>query len=53
MEQANRLAYDRGLIVSARGSVIRLAPPLALTHAQADAIADILDDVLTEIGRTL
>ena len=53
VERANRLAYDRGLIVSARGSVIRLAPPLILTQDQADIIADTLDDVLKELARAL
>ena len=53
VERANRLAYDRGLIVFARGSVIRLAPPLILTNEQADIIADTLDDVLKELAREL
>lgn len=53
VERANRLAYDRGLIVSARGGVIRLAPPLILTHGQADTIVDILDDVLKGLGRAV
>ena len=53
VERANRLAYDRGLIVSARGSVIRLAPPLILTHEQAEVIAGTLDDVLKELARAL
>jgi len=53
VERANRLAYDRGMILSARGSVIRLAPPLTLTHEQADVIADTLDDVLKELGRAV
>jgi adenosylmethionine-8-amino-7-oxononanoate aminotransferase len=53
VERANRLAYDRGLIVSARGSVIRLAPPLILTQGQGDVIADTLDDVLKELVRAL
>jgi adenosylmethionine-8-amino-7-oxononanoate aminotransferase len=53
VERANRLAYDRGLIVFARKTVIRLAPPLCLTHAEADIIADTLDDVLKELARAL
>jgi adenosylmethionine-8-amino-7-oxononanoate aminotransferase len=53
VERANRLAYDRGLILFARKTVIRLAPPLCLTQAEADIIADTLDEILKELSRVL
>ena len=38
----DRLAWDRGAIVYARGSVIRLAPPLCITGGEVDQLVDIV-----------
>jgi adenosylmethionine-8-amino-7-oxononanoate aminotransferase len=38
----DRLAWDRGAIVYARGSVIRLAPPLCITSSEVDQLVDIV-----------
>jgi 4-aminobutyrate aminotransferase len=43
-------AFERGLLVLGAGpSTIRLAPPLILSHAEADVAVDVLTDVLSEL----
>jgi adenosylmethionine-8-amino-7-oxononanoate aminotransferase len=42
VEQLDRLAWERGAIVYARGSVIRLAPPLCITSHEVDQLVDIV-----------
>jgi adenosylmethionine-8-amino-7-oxononanoate aminotransferase len=38
----DRKAWDRGAIVFARGSVLRLAPPLCITRQEVDQLIDIV-----------
>jgi putrescine---pyruvate transaminase len=38
----DRLAWERGAIVYARGTVIRLAPPLCITRSEVDQLVDIV-----------
>jgi len=38
----DRKAWERGAIVYARGSVVRLAPPLCITKDEVDALVDIV-----------
>jgi putrescine aminotransferase len=38
----DRLAWDRGAIVYARGTVLRLAPPLCITSHEVDQLVDIV-----------
>ena len=47
----DRKAWDRGAIVYARGSVVRLAPPLCITAAETDQLVDIVADSITELER--
>ncbi len=42
VEQLDRLAWERGAIVYARGSVVRLAPPLCITRQEVDQLVDIV-----------
>ncbi|MEK7446277.1 MAG: hypothetical protein AABZ70_15605 [candidate division NC10 bacterium] len=37
-----RKAWDGGAIVDARGSVLRLAPPLCITGEEAEQLVDIV-----------
>ena len=43
----DRLAWDRGAIVYARGQVVRLAPPLCITREEVDQLVDV---VVASIG---
>ncbi|MEK7387152.1 MAG: aspartate aminotransferase family protein [candidate division NC10 bacterium] len=51
----DRKAWERGAIVYARGSVVRLAPPLCITKAEVDELVDIVAASIgaleTELGR--
>jgi adenosylmethionine-8-amino-7-oxononanoate aminotransferase len=38
----DRLAWERGAIVYARGTVLRLAPPLCITASEVDQLVDIV-----------
>jgi putrescine---pyruvate transaminase len=49
----DRLAWDRGVIVYARGSVLRLAPPLCITPAEVDQLVDVVSDSLGALERDL
>jgi adenosylmethionine-8-amino-7-oxononanoate aminotransferase len=49
----DRKAWDRGAIVYARGSVVRLAPPLCITAAETDQLVDIVADSIAELEREL
>jgi putrescine---pyruvate transaminase len=42
--ELDRKAWERGAIVYARGSVVRLAPPLCITRAEVDQLVDIVAD---------
>jgi len=51
----DRKAWDRGAIVYARGSVLRLAPPLCITRDEVDQLVAIvaasIDDLDAELVR--
>jgi adenosylmethionine-8-amino-7-oxononanoate aminotransferase len=51
----DRKAWERGAIVYARGSVVRLAPPLCITKDEVDELVDIvaasIGELETELGR--
>lgn len=51
----DRKAWERGAIVYARGSVVRLAPPLCITKEEIDELVDIVAASIgaleTELGR--
>jgi L-2,4-diaminobutyrate transaminase len=47
----DRLAWERGAIVYARGQVIRLAPPLCITPAEVDQLVGIVADSIHELAR--
>src|SRR5439155_24474281 len=38
----DRMAWDRGAIVYARGQVVRLAPPLCITREEGDRLVEIV-----------
>src|SRR3989441_1649053 len=50
----DRMAWDRGAIVYARGQVVRLAPPLCITREEVDQLVDIvaasIGDLDAELG---
>jgi 4-aminobutyrate aminotransferase len=49
-QAVERACFDRGLLVLTCGErSVRLAPPLVVTHAQADTAVAILDDVLASL----
>jgi putrescine---pyruvate transaminase len=45
----DRKAWDRGAIVYARGSVLRLAPPLCITREEVDTLVDIVAASVKEL----
>src|SRR5207237_3636230 len=45
----DRQAWDRGAIVYARGSVLRLAPPLCITPKEIDQLVDVVAASLREL----
>ena len=53
--ELDRKAWDRGAIVYARGSVLRLAPPLCITQQEVDElvgiVADSIDDLQRDVAR--
>ena len=49
----DRMAWDRGAIVYARGNVIRLAPPLCITPAEVDQLVGIVADSVKELETEL
>ncbi len=49
----DRKAWDRGAIVYARGSVLRLAPPLCITREEVDTLVDIVAASVKELRRDL
>jgi 4-aminobutyrate aminotransferase len=43
----DELAFERGLLLLGAGpNTVRLCPPLIITHEQADAALDVLEDCL-------
>jgi putrescine---pyruvate transaminase len=49
----DRKAWDRGAIVYARGSVLRLAPPLCITREEVDTLVDIVATSVKELDADL
>jgi adenosylmethionine-8-amino-7-oxononanoate aminotransferase len=51
--QIDRKAWDRGAIVYARGSVVRLAPPLSINAAEVDELVSVVADSVGDLQRDL
>jgi len=51
--EIDRKAWDRGAIVYARGTVVRLAPPLCISCQEVDELVGIVADSVDELGREL
>jgi len=49
--EIDRKAWDRGAIVYARGTVVRLAPPLCISRQEVDQLVGIVADSVDELGR--
>jgi putrescine---pyruvate transaminase len=49
----DRKAWDRGAIVYARGTVLRLAPPLCITREEVDQLVGIVAESLADLERDL
>ncbi len=49
----DRLAWERGAIVYARGHVVRLAPPLCITAVEVDHLVDVVAGSIAELEREL
>jgi len=49
----DRLAWERGAIIYARGSVLRLAPPLCITREEVDQLVDVVADSHAALERDL
>jgi adenosylmethionine-8-amino-7-oxononanoate aminotransferase len=49
----DRKGWERGAILYARGSVLRLAPPLCITDPEVDRLVDIVADSVTELDEEL
>lgn len=45
----NMKAWERGVIPFARGSVLRLAPPLCIDAAQVDELASVMGDIIAAL----
>jgi putrescine---pyruvate transaminase len=51
--ELDRLAWDRGAIVYARGTVLRLAPPLCITAAEVDQLVAVVADSIDDLERKI
>ena len=51
--EIDRKAWERGAIVYARGTVVRLAPPLCITAAEVDELVGIVADSVLELQRDI
>ncbi len=51
--ELDRKAWDRGAIVYARGSVLRLAPPLCITREEVDQLVGIVADSIDALQRDI
>ena len=49
----DRKAWDRGAIVYARGSVVRLAPPLCITRDEVDQLVGVVGECIDQLGREI
>ena len=51
--ELDRKAWERGAIVYARGTVLRLAPPLCISAAEVDQLVDIVADSIGALQKDL
>jgi adenosylmethionine-8-amino-7-oxononanoate aminotransferase len=51
--QLDRMAWDRGAIVYARGTVLRLAPPLCITREEVRQLVEVVADSVNELARDI
>jgi adenosylmethionine-8-amino-7-oxononanoate aminotransferase len=51
--ELDRLAWDRGAIVYARGTVLRLAPPLCITPSEVDQLVAVVSESVKDLERKL
>jgi adenosylmethionine-8-amino-7-oxononanoate aminotransferase len=51
--ELDRLAWERGAIVYARGTVLRLAPPLCITAAEVDELVGVVGESVADLERKL
>ena len=49
--ELDRKAWDRGAIIYARGTVLRLAPPLCITAAEVDELVAVVADCVDSLQR--
>jgi len=49
--ELDRKAWDRGAIIYARGTVLRLAPPLCITPAEVDELVAVVADCVDSLQR--
>jgi 4-aminobutyrate aminotransferase-like enzyme len=49
VESLNIRAWKRGAVAPAKGSVLRVAPPLSINAAEVDELAQILADSIHEV----
>jgi len=49
----DRKAWDRGAIVYARGSVLRLAPPLCITREEVGLLAGMVAESIDDLQRDM
>jgi 4-aminobutyrate aminotransferase-like enzyme len=49
--ELDRKAWDRGAIIYARGTVLRLAPPLCITLAEVDELVAVVADCVDSLQR--
>ena len=53
LARLDRKAWDRGAIVSARGQVVRLAPPLCIMREEVDKLVDVVAASIGELEAEL
>jgi putrescine aminotransferase len=53
LTRLDRKAWTRGAIVSARGQVVRLAPPLCITREEVDTLVDVVAASIGELEAEL
>jgi len=51
--ELDRMAWERGAIVYARGTVLRLAPPLCITPAEVDQLVALVADSVGDLEKKL
>ena len=51
--ELDRKAWDRGAIVYARGTVLRLAPPLCITSDEVDQLVGIVADSIADLEKDI